>query len=434
MRNSIFSLILFFISCPANSIVKIEHWKTTQGSPVFYVANKNLPLVDIRIVLDAGSARDGQQYGLASLTSAMLSNGAGTWNADEIARRFADVGARFETDVSRDMSLLSLRTLSEEKPFNQALQTLQVILTQPTFNLADFKREKNITLAGLKRTEESPHAIAKIEFFKILYQNHPYAHPVAGTTKKVLKLSTSDLNNFYTKYYISNNAMVVIVGDLNKQQAIKTAEFLTANLKINTKPAALIDAGLNKLGVKKHIEFASSQTHILAGMLGMHRKDPDYFSLYVGNYILGGSGLVSRLFKEVRDKRGLAYSAYSYFLSMSKKGVFALNLQTRSDQTKKATQILQKTLVDFIKIGPTEEELLAAKKNIIGGFALRFDTNSKLTDYVALIGFYKFPLDYLHKFRQQVEAVTVTSIKDAFKRRVIPEFINTVTVGRLTTK
>jgi zinc protease len=272
-------------------------------------------------------------------------------------------------------------------------------------------------------------ALAGIEFFKTLYKDHPYAHPEAGFVETVSGFTAEDLRAFYKKYYVASNAMVVIVGDMNKQQAMLTAESLIADLEIGTKPAAIPEVNVSTQGITKHIDFPSTQTHVLAGLVGMHRKDKDYLSLYVGNHILGGSGLVSLLFKEVRDKRGLAYSAYSYFSPMLRNGPFTMGLQTRNDQTSQAVKVMQNTLNDFVEKGPSEKELIAAKKNITGGFAMRFDTNSKLTGYVSMIGFYQLPLDYLDVFQQKVEAVTVASIKDAFERRVKPELISTITVG-----
>ena len=429
MRSSFIALIFLAFSHSVYSAAQIEHWQTTQGSSVFYVETKGLPMVDIRVVFDAGSARDGHQQGVAALTSGLLKAGAGDWNADIIAQRFESVGAQFGRGVSRDMAWLSLRSLTDEKLLNRALQTLQVILSKPAFNETDFQRKKNRTLAGFKLREESPGALAGIEFFNTLYKDHPYAHPAAGVVETVSGFTAEDLRVFYKKYYVASNAMVVIVGDMNKQQAMLTAESLIAGLEIGTKPAAIPEVNVSTQGVTKHIDFPSTQTHVLAGLVGMHRKDKDYLSLYVGNHILGGSGLVSLLFKEVREKRGLAYSAYSYFSPMLRNGPFTMGLQTRNDQTSQAVEVMQNTLKDFVEKGPSEKELIAAKKNITGGFAMRFDTNSKLTGYVSMIGFYQLPLDYLDVFQQKVEAVTVASIKDAFKRRVKPELINTITVG-----
>jgi len=386
-------------------------------------------MVDIQVAFDAGSARDEYQFGLAALTSALLDTGAGEWNADEIAQRFESVGAQFGTSISRDMASVTLRTLTDKPLFDKALETMKVILARPIFNEADFQREKNRTLAGLKQQEESPSDLANIAFYNALYRDHPYAHPSSGVILTVSGFEAEDLRNFYQKYYVAANATVVIVGDLSRKQAEKTAEDLLADLPVGQKPEPLPEVAMPSEAAKKHIEFPSSQTHVLVGMPGTYRKDPDYFTLYVGNHILGGSGLVSKLFDEVREKRGLAYSASSSFSPMFRKGPFTIGLQTRNDQTQQALEVLNKTLADFIAHGPTEEELVAAKKNITGGFAMRFDTNKELASYVAMIGFYEMPLDYLDTFQKNIEQVTVAAITDAFKRRVDPQLMQTVTVG-----
>jgi zinc protease len=427
-------LVLLIFSPFTNATAKIEHWQTPQGTHVYYVHTEGLPMVDIQVVFDAGSARDEQQFGLAALTADLLDTGAGKWNADEIAQRFESVGALFGASSSIDTATVSLRTLTDKPLFDKALETMQVILAQPTFNEADFKREKNRTLAGLKQQEESPAELASIAFYNVLYGKHPYAHPTSGVIKTVSGFKVADLRHFYEKFYVAANAIVVIVGDLSKQQAEQTAEKLVAGLPVGEKPESLPDVAMPLKATQQHIEFPSTQTHVLVGLPGSYRKDPDYFDLYVGNHILGGSNLVSKLFDEIREKRGLAYSASSAFIPLLKPGPFLVSLQTRNDQTTQSLQVLNQTLADFIAKGPTATELIAAKKNITGGFAMRFDTNKKLASYVAMIGFYDMPLDYLDTFQQKVEQVSSASITDAFKRRVIPQLLQTITVGKSAEK
>jgi len=424
-----FMLLASFFCSLAQAAAKIEHWQTQQGSRVYYVHTEGLPMVDIQVAFDAGSARDGYQFGLSVLTSGMLDTGAGQWNADDIAQRFESVGAQFGSSISNDMASVSLRSLTDKPLFDKALETMQVILTSPSFNEADFQREKNRTLAGLKQQEESPAELASIAYYKALYGDHPYGHPSPGTIITVSGFNVEDLRGFYQKYYVAANAMVVIVGDLSRQQAEQTAEMLISGLPTGQKPEPLPEVVMPVNAGKQHIEFPSTQTHVLVGMPGTYRKDPDYFALYVGNHILGGGGLVSKLFEEVREKRGLAYSASSSFAPMFRKGPFTVSLQTRNDQTGQALDVLNKTLADFIAQGPTEAELIAVKKNITGGFAMRFDTNKELASYVSMIGFYDMPLDYLDTFQQNVEKVTAASIKDAFKRRVDPQLMQTITLG-----
>jgi zinc protease len=282
----------------------------------------------------------------------------------------------------------------------------------------------------LKQQEESPGVLGSIAFYNTLYGTHPYAHPDDGVIKTVSALKVADLRRFYQHYYVAANAIIVIVGDLTKEQAEQTAEKLVAGLPVGKKADSLPDVAMPLTATQQHIEFPSTQTHVLVGLPGIARKDPDYFNLYVGNHILGGGGLVSKLFDEIREKRGLAYGASSAFIPMVKPGPFLVSLQTRNDQTAQALQVLNKTLADYIAQGPTEAELVAAKKNITGGFAMRFDTNKKLAVYVAMIGFYDMPLDYLDTFQQKIEQVTVASIADALKRHVNLQLLQTVTVGK----
>jgi zinc protease len=434
MRIFLLSCILLTFSQITLAAAKIEHWQTMGGSRVYYVHTEGLPMADIQVVFNAGSASDGQQFGLSALTADLLDTGAGKWNADEIAQRFESVGAQFGVSSSMDTTTVSLRTLTDKTLFDKALETMQVILTKPAFNQADFKREQRRTLSGLKQQEESPAALASIAFYNALYGTHPYAHPESGVIKTVSAFKAADIRHFYQKFYVADNAIVVIVGALSKQQAEQTAEQLLAGLPLGKRPETLPDVAMPLKATQQHIEFPSSQTHVLVGLPGSYRKDPDYFNLYVGNHILGGSGLVSKLFDEIREKRGLAYSASSNFMPMLKPGPFLISLQTRNDQTAQALQVLNQTLADFINKGPTEVELTAAKKNITGGFAMRFDTNKELAGYVAMIGFYEMPLDYLDTFQQKTEQVTVASITEAFKRRVNPQLLQTITVGKSAEK
>ncbi len=186
---------------------------------------------------------------------------------------------------------------------------------------------------------------------------------------------------------------------------------------------------ISTAGSTRYIENPASQSHILIGAPGIRRGDPDYFPLFVGNYVLGGGGFVSRLVEEVRQKRGLAYSVYSYFSPLQQRGPFVIGMQTKREQAPEALAVVQKTLRDFLANGPTAQELEAAKQNIAGGFPLRIDSNRKIHEYLAVIGFYHLPLSYLDDFAGNVERVTVADVKSAFARHVDPDKLVTVVVA-----
>ncbi len=425
------SLVFLFllISAPVYAVPEIQHWVSAQGGRVYFVPTEGLPLLDVKIVFDAGSARDGEKFGLAALTSGMLDTGAGDWDADAIAQRLENVGASLGTGVSRDSAWLSLRSLTHPEKLAVALETAREILAHPRFDQKDFEREKNRTLLAIKQRGEEPDELVEIAFFQALYGNHPYAHPQEGFTETVAPLTREDLVDFHKRFYVTSNAIVVIVGEVNRADAESIAEKLLSGLDKGAAPPALpAPAPLKSAEVIKQ-RFPSEQTHVRAGVLGMTANDPDYFPLYVANHILGGSGLVSRISEEVREKRGLSYSAYSYFMPLREIGPFEMGLQTRNDKAEEALRVALDTLKDFAANGPTDKELEAAKKNIVGGFVLRLDSNQKLTEQVAAVAFYNRPLDYLAKFTEKVEAVTREEIKRAFRSRVDLDKIQTVLVG-----
>ena len=430
MVTRLFGIVItLLIAVTVQAGPNIEHWQTTNGGRVYFVDAPELAMVDITVVFDAGAARDGDLSGTALLTNAMLNEGAGNLNADQIAAAFEDVGAQFSNSSQRDMAILSMRSLTAKSAFEPALQVFKKVLAKPDFPQASFERLKKQMLIGLQAEKQSPAAVASRAFYSNLFGDHPYAAMPAGDEQSVNQLSLESLKAFYKDYYVASNAIVVLVGALDRQQAEDIAQQLLADLPTGKRASQLptVEPLLNAKTVA--IEHPSSQTHILMGQPGMTRNDADYFALYVGNHILGGSGLVSQLSDEIREKRGLSYSVYSYFRPMHQKGPYQFGLQTRNDQAQEALDVMQGTLKDFIKNGPTDDELLAAKQNITGGFALRLDSNNKIADYLAMIGFYDLPLDYLETFKAKVDAVTISQIKDAYSRRIQANKMITVLVG-----
>lgn len=427
----IFSVFLLglWLALPARAMEPIQHWVTDNGARVYFVPAPELPMIDVRVVFDAGSARDDGHPGLAQLTNGLLDDGAGEMDADAIAERLASVGAQLGTGALRDMAWVSLRSLSSEQHLRPALAVYRQVLAAPTFTENAFERERRRTLVGLQQLRQQPSEVAERAFYSALYGEHPYATPSAGTIESVQALRREQLTAFHDRYYVARNAVVAIVGDLDRERAEQLAATVTDNLAAGEAAPALPKVDALEAADMQRIDHPSSQSHILMGQPGMRRGDKDYFPLYVGNYVLGGGGLVSRISEEVREKRGLSYSAYSYFMPMARSGPFILGLQTRNEQADEALQVLRDTLTTFVAQGPTEDEMVAARKHITGGFPLRIDSNSEILEYIAMIGFYGLPLDYLQRFNDRVAAVTRDDVRDAFRRRVHPARMATVIVG-----
>nr|WP_242513432.1 pitrilysin family protein [Halochromatium salexigens] len=413
----------------AHAVPEIQTWRTPTGGKVLFVAAQELPMVDVRVVFDAGSARDGEQPGLASLTAAMLTEGAAGLDADAIAERVEAVGAELGAGVDRDTSYTRLRSLTEPEALEIATDILLKVLAEPNFDASAFERVQQNRLTGLRLAKQDPGSVGRKALYRAIFGAHPYASDPSGTAASVAALTTDDLRAFHNRYYGAANATIAIVGALDRAQAETLAARLTAALPDAEPPPDLPPVPALEQGRMHQIAFPSSQTHLYLGQPGMRRGDPDYFALYLGNHILGGSGLVSQLMEEVREKRGLSYSVYSYFAPLARKGPLVMGLQTQNAQAEAAQQVLLDTLKRFIEQGPTDEELEAAIKNVTGGFPLRIAGNSKIVRYLAVIGFYDLPLDYLDAFPGRIRALSAKQIRDAFRRRVDPERLAVVAVG-----
>ena len=429
-----FRLVLFCGAMLASGWVwaapQIQTWQTANGAKVLFVEAPEIEMVDVRLVFDAGSARDGGKQGVTSFTNSLLSEGAGEWSAYQIAERMEGVGAQLDTGSLRDMAWVSVRTLTEPKALATTLETLAAVVAKPNFAEEDIERQRQSILAGLVQDEQSPGSLGKKRLYQLVFGDHPYAGDPAGNMESVKAITREDLVATHNRLYVANNALVAIVGAVGRAQAEAIADQVTAGLRPGQQAPKLPPVKPLQAAIDEKIPFPSTQAHLYIGQPGMRRGDPDYFPLYVGNHILGGSGLVSLLSHEVREKRGLSYSVYSFFLPMRQTGLFQLGLQTKNDQAGEALQVAKNTLERFIREGPTAEELKAAKQNITGGFPLRIASNGNIVEYLAVIGFYDLPLDYLDSFNSKVEAVTREQIKDAFKRRIDPDRLVRVQVGR----
>jgi zinc protease len=420
---------LLLLAWGAHATPLIQQWETPNGARVLFVQAGELPIVDLQVVFDAGGARDAHQPGLARLTNSLLSEGAAGLSADQIAEGFARQGAQFGGASLRDMAVYSLRSLSDPAKLDPAMDLLANVLARPDFPADALERLRRQMLVGLRMEGQSPGTLAERTFYAALYGGHPYAQPPQGNEATVQALSVADVRGHYSRYYVGRNAVVAIVGDLQRSQAEQLAARAVGSLPAGA-PASALPAPDGPAGPQQRVvEHPSTQTHVLLGLIGISRLDPDFFALYVGNHALGGNALVSLLGQEVREKRGLSYSVHSELIPMRVPGPFLITLQTKNDQAQEALQVARQTLRRFVEQGPTAEELAQAKQNLTGGFPLRIDSNRKIADYLASIGFYRLPSDYLDTFVARVEAVTLDHVRDAFRRRVDPERLLTVLVG-----
>ena len=425
---SFFAVLLFAPAAFAG--LNIQSWETSQGARVVFVENHDLPMLDLSVDFSAGSARDSREKsGLANLTRHLMTLGAGVYSERDIAEKLADVGAVMSGRFDADRAGFSLRTLSGKAEREQSVGLLAAILAQPRFDAGVLEREKARVVVGLEEAATKPESIGEKAFQAAIYGDHPYGLSEGGEVASVKLLMPADLATFHHRYFRAKNMVVALMGDVSRAEAAAIAERLAADLPAGDAPQPVAPVQINAQGREITIGHHATQSHLFMGQPGIKREDPEYFSLYVGNYVLGGGGFDSRLMDAIRQKKGLAYSVYSYFSPMRELGPFQIGLQTRRDATQEAVRSARDELVRYLADGPTEAELTQAKNNLVGGFPLRIDSNRKILEYLAVIGFYQLPLDWLDTYSGKVAAVTREDILRAFRARVKPEAMMTVIVG-----
>ncbi len=405
-------------------------WQTKNGAQVVFYQAMEVPMLDISVAFRAGSAYDGEQFGLSALTTQLLNQGSGGLDANKLADTLAKTGAQFDKATNQDMIVCNLKTLTRPDALKKATELFTSILTHPDFPEEAFNREKNQQLMAITEAQESPNELANQTFFQVLYKAHPYAHPVMGNQKTVSAITREQVLQFYHQFFVSQNAIIVLVGAIDASTAKILAENISQNLPKGP-PAPEIPAA-KKLNEALDIEvtFPASQTVIRLGQLGITHLDRDYFPLLVGNYIFGGGALVSRLSEEIREKRGLTYGVSSQFYPMPGVGPFLISLSTKNNQAKTAIDLTRAALSRFVKSGPSEQELQAAIQYLSGSFPLSLASNRNIGDMLLKIAFYHLPDDFLQTYIAHIHAVSRDEIKTAFQRVIEPNQLLQVTVGK----
>lgn len=418
-------------------LLPIEHWQQANGAQIWLVHSDSLPMVDVQIDFDGGQRRNpANQIGLASATANMLgkgvkaAHGQPALNEDQLGEAWADLGASFGANATSDRFTFRLRSLTDNTLLPKAMALAAQQIGQPAWPAPVWQRERAQWSAAIREAQTQPGTIANDHFSKAVYGSHPYGYTT--TPQSLQNIDTQAMQAFYTQHVQPCRAKATVVGDVNKAQADQLVAALLADLPANTACANLptvAEVAPLTQPAEQRIPFASEQAQVLIGQPGIKRDDPDFLTLLVANHILGGSGFGSRLMEEVREKRGLVYGVYSGFSPGNHAGAFTIGLQTRADQAEEAAKLVQQIVADFVANGPTEKELQDAKANLIGGFALRIDSNEKLLGNVANIAWNDLPLDYLNTWSDKVEAITVQDIQAALKKHLQPEAMVTVVVG-----
>ena len=424
--------------------IPIQYWSQPSGVQVYLAESHSIPMVDLQMDFDAGARRDpADKAGLASVTAGMTSKGVlasklsgidePALDENGLSEAWVDLGASFGAGAGNDRMSFSLRSLTYPDLLAKATRLAARQLGEPAFPATVWLRERERLSAAVKESNTRPATVAGRAFASAVYGTHPYGFDINEAA--LSQIDVADMRALYAGLITPCRAKVSIVGAVTRAQADDMVRQLFARLAASASAAgctplpAIPEVAALTAPLEKYIAFDSAQAHVLLGQPGYQRKDPDFFALTVGNYILGGGGFVSRLTAEVREKRGLSYSVYSGFSPGLHAGAFTIGLQTRPDQAKQALTVSREVLARFVQDGPTQAELDAAKSNLIGGFPLLIDSNRKLLGNLANIAWNNLALDYLDSWTQQVDKVTVADVRNAFARKLQPEKMVTVVVG-----
>ena len=420
-----FSILLNY--CYAFSTAdSIQRWDTTTGLSVAYLRIPN-QIVNINLIFDAGSSRDGNNFGLASLTNALVSSGGENLKLAEIDDALDTSGAVFSSNTRKDLAILRFQSLSSDEYFRPAFETLLDIVAAPNVAPNDFSRVKSQYIQYTKLKKQNPSTIAFEKLFSDLYENHPYGHPTDGTAKTLEKITVKDVKKFYNNYYCSENAIVVIVGDLDISKAKDVANKIGKALPSGAK-AKPLTATYEAKSVNSKVDFPGTQATLLLGKLGVKPQNTDLYGLNLAASILGG-GLDSRLMSEIRKKQGLVYSASSFFVPLQLEGPFVIMTQTEAKNDKKAKLAIDDVIRHFVENGATSAELEKEKNIASTNFFTIFTENSSIANAIGEQMFYGQPDNYFSQYVDNIANVSLPTLNELIKKYMSLDNMSTITVG-----
>ena len=405
---------------------------------------KSIPLIDLAIDIDSGSRWDPKGLeGLSSMTKSMIFKGIDKFGGQEemseqqISEFIARTALVRSASNDRDKTSLRFRFLSDIEIRKPVLKFIARILAFPKFNSEILAREKSNSISRLEESLTKPQPIAIKKLWKAMYPDHPYGRSISADS--INSISVNELNGFHQTFWTPSRITLSIVGNIDFDEAKKLANEITGPLSkkiiinnyLNSIKSPQLLPAVSAGGKTVHrIPHPAAQSHIWMGLPVLARHETDQiFPMFIANHILGGSGFGSRLTKEIRENRGLSYSVFSAFQLLKQKGPFFVGLQTGKENSKEAVEVMTDTVSEFVNNGPTKQELETAKKGLVGGFALRLDSNAKILENLAQIVFYDLPLDYLDNWTLRIQAVTLEDVKKVLKDKINLNKTSLIIVG-----
>ncbi len=411
------------------SAMKIQTVKSPGGIEAWLVEEHSVPLIAMRFAFEGGNSQDpAGKEGVANFLTAMMDEGAGDLTAIQFQERMEEIAMRMGFEDSRDSFYGSFETLTEN--LDEAVELLRLAINEPRFDPDAMERIRGQLLTSLAFAAKDPDRVAAREWFAAAFPDHPYGRPAVGTEESLAKITRDDLERYRKRVFAKDTLKIAVVGDIDAETLGKVLDRVFGDLpeKADLEPIPFVEP---KKGGDVHvIEMPVPQSVATFGLAGIPRKDPDFIPAFVMNHILGGGGFSSRLMEEVREKRGLAYSVYSYLQPYQHTAIFAGGVATKNEEIGQSLEVIRAELQRMATEGPTPEELENAKSYLIGSYPLRFDTNAKIANQ--LLGIMQDGLgqDYIEKRNSLIEAVTLEDVKRAAKRILETDNLIMTVVGQ----
>jgi zinc protease len=411
----LFAIVALLIPSSKAQAMKIQVVKSPGGITAWLVEEHSVPLIALRFAFEGGTAQDPEgKEGLSNFLAGMLDEGAGDLTAKQFQERVEEIAMRMSFEDSRDAFYGSFETLTENR--DKAAALLALALGKPRFDTDAVDRVRGQLQASLAYAARDPNRVASEQWAAMAFPNHPYGRPATGTPASLKAITREDIAGFWSRTFARDNLRVVAVGDIDAATLAGLLDrvFGTLPAKAQLKPVAPVEPAA--VDNQKVIEMAVPQSVARFGLPAMPRKDKDFITAFVLNTILGGGSMSSRLYEEVREKRGLAYSVHTSVQPYKQTSIFAGGVATKNEEIAQSLDVIRAELARFAAEGPTEKELADAKSYLTGSFALRFDSNAKIANQLLWIQQEELGLDYVDRRNGEIEAVTLADVKRVAKR------------------
>ncbi|TPI82637.1 M16 family metallopeptidase [Mesorhizobium sp. B2-8-9] len=415
---AILCFALFFLLLPAlaaRAEMNIQEVKSKKGVTAWLVEDHSIPLVAIRFVFDGGTAQDpAGKEGLVNLMTGLFDEGAGDLDSEGFQVKLDDAGAEMSFQAARDGTYGSMRMLSEQK--DEAFGLLKLAVNSPRFDQAPIDRIRAQILSGILANERDPNTIGQQRWLRAIYGQHPYARPDEGNKDSLATITADDLRAFHKANFARGGLHVAVVGDIDAATLSSRLDEVFGDLPDKQALAPIVDV-TPKLGQQLEVNYDLPQTSLQLAWPGVKRSDPDFYAAALMNEILGGSTFTSRLYEEVREKRGLAYSVSSDLVDHEHSNALLVTTATRSDRAAQTLAIVRQVVKDMAENGPSEEELAATKKYMVGAYAIsNLDSSSSIAATLVELQIDHLGIDYIKRRAALINAVTLADVKAAAKK------------------